>query len=612
MSIDSDEDENIKGKDSSFEIREYNWKEIIARFLPLVRPYRGRLIISAICVSFVGLAVSIMPLFPKYIIDEAIPKKDLKLALIFAGLFLISQFVRMGLWFFAMFHVFSIQQSVIFELRAMSFGHLQKLCLRFHNKYPSGFLYERIFGNSINNLGVFMQIVFQQLATQFAGLIFSLGFCLYLSPPLTCVILAGAIGYVIAARLLSKRIYKKTQAANIAGMHVTEIIMDKLRGQKTIQAYAMEDRVQDEFERQLWPAMMKWLEGVLESMKLGFVTEGLGYIITALVVVGGAYAVMELNQPLGVLVAFLGYQATLVGMIQGLTNTYGQFASANAAFDQLFSVLDTNSSVVEKPGAKMPEKTEGALEFKDVTFGYNDKKTVLNNLSFVIPAGKTVALVGRSGCGKTTVSNLFLRFFDPSSGSVLIDGQDIRELPLRQYRSLWGVVLQDPYLFDTSIAANMRYARPDATDDEIIDTLNRARAWEFVKDYPDTINHRVGEAGVQLSGGQRQRLAIARCMMLKSRLVILDEATSALDPESEAIVHESCDSLFKDKTVIVIAHRINTIKRADIILVMDKGTLAEAGSYNELLAKNGLFKYLHDIAISADGFKQKVKEVGFA
>ncbi len=601
MNKNSSDEKKTDRELNSFEIREYGWRDVIKRFYPLVKPYRKRLALSAVCVSLVGLAVSVVPLFPKYIIDEAIPRKDLKLALVFAGIFLASQFIRMGLWFLAMFHVYTVQQNVIFELRSMSFGHLQKLCLRFHNKYPSGFLYERIFGNSINNLGAFMQTVFQNLTTQIAGLLFSLGFCLYLSPPLTCVILAGAIGYVVAARTLSKRIYRKTQAANVAGMHVTEIIMDNLRGQKTIQAHAMEDKVQDEFERQLWPAMMKWLEGVLESMKLGFITEGLGYMITAVVVVGGAYAVMHLNQPLGVLVAFLGYQGTLVGMIQGLTNAYGQFASANAAFDQLFSVLDTNSSVVEKPGAKMPEKIEGSLEFRNVSFGYNENKSVLNDLSFTIPAGKTVALVGRSGCGKTTVSSLFLRFFDPVSGSIMLDGNDIRELPVRQYRSLWGVVLQDPYLFDTSIAANMRYARPDATDYEIIENLKLARAWEFVEEFPDTINHRVGEAGGQLSGGQRQRLAIARCMMLKSRLVILDEATSALDPESEAIVQEGCNSLFTDKTVIIIAHRISTLKRADMIIVMDKGTLVESGSYNELLSKDGLFKYLHDIANTGSG-----------
>lgn len=595
------DDRNTREEFNSFEIRQYGWKDVIKRFLPLVKPHRKRLVISAICISIVGLAVSVVPLFPKYIIDEAIPGKDMKLALILAGLFIVSQFTRMGLWFFSMFNVYTVQQNVIFELRSMSFGHLQKLCLRFHNKYPSGFLYERIFGNSINNLGAFMQSIFQSLTTQIAGLVFSLGFCLYLSPPLTCVILSGAIGYVIAARTLSKRIYKKTQAANIAGMHVTEIIMDKLRGQKTIQAHAMEDRVQDEFERQLWPAQMKWLEGVLESMKLGFITEGLGYIITSVVVVGGAYAVMNLNQPLGVLVAFLGYQGILVGMIQGLTNSYGQFASASAAFDQLFSVLDTNSSVVDMPGAKMTEKVEGTLEFKNVSFAYTENKSVINNLSFKIPAGKTIALVGRSGCGKTTVSSLFLRFFDPSSGSILLDGKDIRELPLRQYRSLWGVVLQDPYLFDTSIAANMRYARPDATDAEIIENLKLAKAWEFVKEYPDTINHRVGEAGGQLSGGQRQRLAIARCMMLKSRLVILDEATSALDPESEAIVQEGCNSLFTNKTVIVIAHRISTLRRADMILVMDKGALVESGTYDELLSQDGLFKYLHGIANTGNG-----------
>ncbi len=219
-------------------------------------------------------------------------------------------------------------------------------------------------------------------------------------------------------------------------------------------------------------------------------------------------------------------------MINAIKNVYGQFAGANAAFDQLFSVLDTSSTLSEKPDAKMPEKIDGSLEFRNVSFSYDDKKETLKNLSFIIPPGKTAALVGRSGCGKTTISNLMLRFFDPASGSICLDGQNIRDLPLRQYRALWSVVLQDPFLFDTTIAANMRYARPDASDDEIIECLKLAKAWDFVKEMPGTINYRVGEAGGQLSGGQRQRLAIARCIMVKSHLVILDEATSALDPES--------------------------------------------------------------------------------
>ena len=593
------------------EVNHYSWSEIGARFWPFVRPYLAKCVIAFLLVSAVGLVVAAVPLFPKYVIDTAIPQKSLRLALGAAGIFLVVQFVRMGMWFGAMIIVYRVQQSIVFELRAQSFAHLQRLCLRFHSQFSSGFIYERVFGNSINMLGNFMQVLFQHLATYFAGLLFSLAFCLYLSPALTLVILCGTIGYVVAARVLSRRIYHKTRESTEAGMSIVNLIMDKLRGHKTIQSFAMEERVQEEFQRQLWPAMMKWMEAVLESMKLGFVTEGLGYVITAVVIVGGAYLVMGGSHPLGTLVAFMGYQGTLVSMIQTLTNFYGQFMSARAAFDQLFTVLDTHSTIVEKPGVVMPARIEGRLEFRDVSFAYEEHTPVLCDVSVALPPARTIALGGRSGSGKTTMANLLLRFYDPSAGAILLDGRDIRELPLRGYRALFSVVLQDPFLFDTTIGANLRYVRPDATEGELIEALEQACAWEFVSRFPDRLNHRVGEAGGQLSGGQRQRLAIARCLLARSRFVILDEATAALDPESEMMVRHSFDALCRDRSVVVIAHRLSTIRNADSIVVLDQGHVVEQGRFDELLTRGGMFARLHAIATSTSTQKLKLEEAGF-
>ena len=272
----------------------------------------------------------------------------------------------------------------------------------------------------------------------------------------------------------------------------------------------------------------------------------------------------------------MGYQGTLIAMIQTLTNVYGQFMGASAAFDQLFTIMDTHSTVVDDPAAVFPPRVEGRLEFRHVTFGY-DTTPVLSDLNIDIPYGQTVALVGRSGCGKTTLTNLLMRFYDPQAGAICLDGTDIRRLPLRAYRALFGVVLQDPYLFDASVAVNLRYADPDATDDDLRDALQRAQAWEFVQRFAEGMHHRIGEGGGQVSGGQRQRLAIARCLLLRSRFVLLDEATSALDVESEATIQKSLDALFVGRTVLVIAHRLSTIRRAHRILVMDQGRLVEQG-----------------------------------
>ncbi len=582
------------------DVHEYHWRDIRQRFRPFMKRYRSRLLGAMAMVAVVGITVAVMPLFPKYIIDVAIPENRIDKAVVAGGIFLLAMCVRMGLWFAAMRHIYYVEQSIVRELRKISFLHLQHLSLNFHNQYPSGFLYERVFGNSINVLGGFLRTIFQQLATYVVGLFFSLVFCFYLSPRLTLVIVFGAIGYIAAAHKLSRTIYQKTRAANEAGTHVVEIIMDKLRGVKTVQASAMEQVMQQEFEGQLWPTMRKWMDAVLAGMKLSFVTEGLSYLITAVVIVGGAVLVIHGGGAIGIgtLVAFMGYQGTLIGMMQTLTNLYGQFMSAKSAFDQLYTVLDTMPAVSDTPHAQMPAALRGDLAFEHVGFAYENGKQVLHDVCVRVPYGQSVALVGRSGSGKTTMVNLLMRFHDPQSGCITLDGSNIRALPLRPYRSQYGVVLQDPYLFDTTIAANLRYAAPGATDAEIREVLSRARAWDFVSEFPEGINQAVGEAGGQISGGQRQRLAIARCMIMNRRFVLLDEATSALDVEAEGQVQESMNALFAGRTVFVIAHRLSTIRRVDRILVMDHGRVVEDGSFESLLAQPGLFHRLYTLATS--------------
>ena len=603
--------------EAQFRVEHYHWREIFRRFAPLLAPYRFRMLGTAVLLMLVGAAFAAVPLFPKYVIDTAINTHGrgdgIYYALAAAAVFLVVECGRTFLWYQAMSNVYLIQQSVVFHLRAQSFNHLQKLCLSFHSKFPSGFLYERVFGNSINALGTFIQSFMQQFATFVTGLFFSLFVCLYLSWQLTLVIIAGAACYVFVARKLSKRIYTKSKESAQAGMRVTEVIMDKLHGHKTIQAFIMEEQVQREFEDEIWTAQRKWLSSVMESMKLSLTTENISYLLTATVVVTGAYMVLDENMEIGTLVAFVGYQATLITVIQSLTNVYGQFTTTRVAFDQLFTVLDTHSDIeeCERP-VPVPAEVCGGLELRHVDFGYEPDQLILKDASLVIPARQTVALVGRSGCGKTTVTNLLMRFYDPSGGAVLLDGTDIRKLPLHDYRALFGVVLQDPYLFDTTIFENLHCANPKADEAAVIEALKKARAWEFVEKLPGQLRFRVGERGSRLSGGQRQRLAIARCMLLESRIVLLDEATSALDPESEAIIQQSFDALSHQKTVLIIAHRLNTLRHVDRIIVMDQGRVVESGSYEELLGKGGLFAELHAIATAGMIREARMAEAGFA
>ena len=553
------------------------------------------MLVALVSVAMVGVAVAAGPMFTRYVIDTALPQRRLGLAVCAVGLFVALMFVRMGVWYLATVNILWVRERFLFALREQSFHQLQRLSLKFHNEHAPGFIFEQVFGQPMIAVTVFLQSFFQQLAVWLTGLAFSLVFCLRMSPVMTLVILIGASAYVVVARLFASEIYKLSRERSQTHATVVAFIMDKLRGVKTIQAFSLEDRVGADFVQQVWE--MHARNNVMErhSLRLGFVSEGLGYLLQAVILIVGANAVLQTRLTIGSLVAFLAYQGTFIGIIQTLVSVYGQFVSARAGLDEILTIWDTRTTVPEKPGATMPPRVTGNLEFRQLTFGYREGVPVLRDLNLIVPAGQTVALVGRSGCGKTTLTNLLMRLYDPDAGAVLLDGQDIRELPLRAYRRLFGVVLQDPYLFETSVSENLRCARPDATEDEIREALRRAQALDFVTAMPGGIHASVGEGGGRLSGGQRQRLAIARCLMLRPRFVILDEPTAALDNESEHLIQQALRELFAGRTVLIVAHRLSTIRRADRILVMDQGRVVEDGTFTELMAQRGLFHHLHTI-----------------
>lgn len=583
------------GSDSSpaLEVTQHSLMELAKKLWPILRPLKWRLGAGCALIAVAGGMYGLMPLFTKLLIDKAIPSRSMRLVMLTGFSFLITHFLRMSTWYLAMRQILLTQEKITYSLRTQGFGHLQRLSLKFHSRYPSGFLYQSIFGTAINTVGGCMQTVFKQLSLYVTAIIISLGACLYLSGPMTLVVLLGSCGYVVLARLASPRIYRKSSISQQAQNQITEFIVDRLRGTKTIQALTMEARVQEDFEDRLWSTQMKSLRAAKEIFKLSLRTEGCGYFVTAAIMVVGAYSIFNWNLTLGDLVAFMGYQATFIAIVSTLTNIYGDISSARAGMDQLFTVLDTSSNIPEKADAKMPDKVHGQIEFRALTFGYDPSKPVLRNLNLTVPAGQTIALVGPSGGGKTTITNLLLRFFDPDQGQVLLDGTDIRDLPLRQYRSLYSVVLQDPYLFNESIRTNMQYANPEATEKDIILALQHAKAWDFVQQFPGGMNHFVGEGGSSISGGQRQRLAIARCLLLNTRFVILDEPTSSLDVESEYAIQQAFDKLFENRTVFIIAHRLSTIRRADRILVIGEGSILQDGKYTELTEMEGPFRRLH-------------------
>ncbi len=593
------------------ELRHYTLREIARRMKPMVAPHRRRLILAVSMVGVAAACVSLMPLLPKIIIDYAIPQRSIRLAAVVAGTFLGVALVRMASYYLATLTLLWVGEDVVFKMRQAGFRHLQRLCLRFHSRYPSGFLYNRVFEQAICQIGVFLRTIFSTLMIHGLGLVFSIIACMVLNPPMTGLILVGAVGYVFVSRRLSPRIHRRALEAHDSHNRIAGFILDRIRGTKTIQAFSMEDRVDRDFDETVWPMQVRWIYAQKEVLRLQLFTEGLTYLITSGVLVTGAYMIVGWEMKLGTLVAFMGYQAQFTGIIASLANIYGQSAIARAGFDQFQTVLETQSTVTDSAAKPMPARITGELAFHHVSFAY-DRKPVLQDVDFAAPPGQVVALVGRSGGGKTTLTNLMLRFYDVDAGAITLDGGDIRELPLREYRALFGVVLQDPFLFDDTIEMNLRCARPDANADEIIEALERAQAMDFVREFPDGLNHRVGEGGAQLSGGQRQRLSIARCMLLQPKFLILDEATSALDNETERSIQRALEELFRDRTAFVIAHRLSTVRRADRILVIEDGGVVEDGNFQELLELGGSFARLHSIATSTSTRSLKLEEAGFA
>ena len=590
--------------------RSYPLWTIGKRLWPLFKPQWHRMVITAITIGIVGIAVALIPLFAKVIVDNVIagqplvlgawgyawevPFQGIPLGAVVVGTFLLTVAVRMALWYVGQLQANWILDHVLFGLRSMGFHHAQQLCQRFHHQFSPGKLFERIFGASISAIQMVIFMLARQITHNIASLVISLVFCFWMSVPLTLLVLSGAGLYALVSRIIGPRIYAKTAEANKSQGEVTEFVIDRIRGVKAVQAMAMEQRVQKEFDRRVWSLHTQYNETRKEALKLGFFSEGVGHVLHASVLLTGAYLVMGENIEVGTLVAFIGYQGMLVNIMTMLVNAFGNVIAAKAGLDQFFSIMDTPSTLQIKPNATMPQLTEHRLRLENVGFRYEEAKPVLHDLSIDVPHGQSIGLVGRSGSGKTTLCNLLMRFHDVDSGRVTIDGHDVRDLPLRDYRALFSVVLQEPYLFATSIKKNLKFAKPDATDEQIEAALKAAQAWEFVQELPSGVNYKIGESGKGLSGGQRGRIAIARALIMDTPFVVMDEPTAALDGEAEAEVHKAIQNLCKDRTVFIITHRLSTLKHLDRILVMNEGRVDEEGTYQELIGNETLFRKLHD------------------
>lgn len=567
---------------------------------PLLWERRWSIAGAMLLVGLSGGAVAVQNVFPKWLFshvldvtDLATPERWRRLVWLAVGYLVLTAVVRMTFWHLGYRLFTRAREQVIFALRGKFFRHVNHLCLRFHGEHPSGELFSYLFGSPLRAVMDFCGHATMNLPGSVVGVLLTLAMFWQWDAVIAGLLLATAslsVYMMMRARVRIEAIHKEFQ--RVEG-DVSGQVSDLLRGNKAVKLHAMEAQVAESFERQADEIRRKSYERDVWSHVEWIKQEGLTYVCYALLMAACTWRYLGGHIDLGTVAACLAAYLGLVGPLQSVFTAFTMWGGAAAALSRIGAVLDTASTTPDPaPDDDAPPHPRAPIIMDGVSFGYDPTRPVLRELTLRIEPGERVAFVGASGAGKTTVTQLLLRLYDPQSGSLRLGDRDLRAFSTRALRRHFGVVPQDPFVFNTSLRDNLRVARPDAGDTAIREACERANAWEFIAAMPGGLDARVGEGGSMLSGGQRQRLAIARALLARPACFIFDEATSALDTLSERLISEAIERNLGDRAAIFIAHRLSTVKHCDRIYVLEGGRIAQVGSYDELVAREGLFRDL--------------------
>ncbi len=569
------------------------------RFFSYYKPYKG-LFFADMFFAIMGAAVTlVIPLIIRYITgtvifyeaDEAL-KVILKLALLMVGLVLLEAYCN----FFIAYQGHIMGAKMEYDMRNEIFAQYQRLSFNFFDDQKVGQLMSRV-TNDLFEIAELFHHGPEDIVISIIKFIGSFAILASINIRLTLVafaIIPFMFAYAYYFNKKMKAAFKRNRA-KIADINAT--IEDNLSGIRVVKSFANEDAEMEKFR----DGNSRFVETKKSSyLYMGGFHSGLGAFMTMIniiVIVAGAMFITKGIVDVTVLITFLLYVNNFTEPVKKLINFTETFQNGVSGYERFLEIMSIEPAIKDKDNAVEKNDFKGDVAFTDVSFRYNDKNDyVLKNVSLAVKAGEYVALVGSSGAGKTTLCSLIPRFYDVTSGSISVDGVDVRDLKLRCLRNNIGIVQQDVYLFAGSIIENIRYGRPGATDEEVYEAAKKANAHEFIMSLPEGYDTDIGQRGIKLSGGQKQRLSIARVFLKNPPILIFDEATSALDNESEKVVQESLETLAANRTTFVIAHRLSTIRNAERILVLTEDGIAESGTHKELMEKQGVYYNLYNIA----------------
>lgn len=561
-------------------------------FLSYYKPYKGILLFLVIGSLLRALLELFFPYVVKLMLEQQLPLHNLPLLLKWSAALLAMYLLNFGMHFGIIYWAQSMSYSMERDMRHDLFRHLQKLSFGFYDKNKSGQLLSRLTSDlsEINGFAGNAPIDLIVCGLTMGGTMVIL---IYMNPMLGSLIAFLLLVKAVHTVFVNLRMKRAFFANRVAMGEVTGKAAESINGVRLIKAFAGERSDMAQFMEKADAYLTVCKKSFkITSYFVGSMIFFSNFINVAILVVGG----LLINQGLmsfGELVAFFLYVGLFMKPLMQLLGFIQVYQRGMAGFKRFYELLQEKPEIIDAPDAKICPPCKGNITFDNVSFAYADGRPVIRNLSLSVAAGETVAFVGATGAGKTTIASLLLRFYEPQSGRILLDGCDIREFTQESLRRQIGLVQQDVFLFGDSVRYNIAYAKPDATADEVQAAAKAAAADEFIQKLPAGYDTEVGERGVKLSGGQKQRLAIARVFLKNPPVVVLDEATSALDNITEQQIQKELDELAAGRTTLIIAHRLSTIRHADKIVVLDEGAVAECGSHEELLARKGRYYDLY-------------------